>query len=203
MIVIKNSTGKVVNISNSCFSRDVSIDESLTLTDKELNGDRNLAIAYFSLKGEKSEVDFSVQESSWPRKRVYLSFKNESQFPIVSFVNVQGLTEVELISRDVTLIGLIKQIHLKCIVCTDKEKVLIADHAFVSEKDQKQCMKLLRLMLVFMFPIFCLLMLIGIHWFLTEKIVFAVMAFVFSIPWGIDLIYFLKMRKWKIAQKAE
>ena len=110
---------------------------------------------------------------------------------------------MELISHDITLIGLIKQIHLKCIVCTDKEKVLIADHAFVSEKDQKHCMKLVRLMLVFMFPIFCLLMLIGIHWFLTEKIVFAVMAFVFSIPWGIDLIYFLKMRKWKIAQKAE
>ncbi|MBE6672130.1 MAG: hypothetical protein E7599_01215 [Ruminococcaceae bacterium] len=203
MTVIKNSTGKVVTVFNSRFSKDIPIDECLTLTDEDLCGDYNLAIAYFSLKGEKREVDLNVEESSWPRKRVYLSFKNESQFPIVSFVNVQGLAELELISHDVTLIGLIKQIRLKCIVCTDKEKALIADHAFTDEKDQKCCRKLMRLALILMFPIPLLLMPVGIYWLFNDEVVFAVMAFLFSIPWGIDLVYFLKMRKWKIAQKAE
>ena len=120
-----------------------------------------------------------------------------------AFVNVQGLAELELISHDVTLIGLIKQIRLKCIVCTDKEKALIADHAFTDEKDQKRCRKLMRLALILMFPISLLLMPVGIYWLFNDEVVFVVMAFLFSIPWGIDLVYFLKMRKWKIAQKAE
>ena len=203
MTVIKNSTGKVVTVSNSRFSKDIPIDECLALTDEELFGDYNLAIAYFSLKGEKREVDLNVEESSWPRKRIYMSFKNESQFPIVSHVNVEGQAELELTSHDVTLIGLIKQIRLKCIVCKDKEKGLIADHAFTDEKDQKRCRKLMRLALILMFPIPLLLMPVGIYWLFNDEVVFAVMAFLFSIPWGIDLVYFLKMRKWKIAKKAE
>ena len=155
MVTVKNSTGKVIVVSHRLFQKDIPIDESITLTDAELSGDYHVSFSYFSLKNEQTEMDFGVEETNWPRKRVHMSFKNESRFPIVSYVNLEGKTELEIQKDDILLCALlfVKQIRLKRLLCKCGNQFLSARYTFACEQDKKRCLKLLRLVVIFTFPI--------------------------------------------------
>lgn len=202
MITVKNSTGKVIVISHRLFQKDIPIDESITLTDAELSGDHHVSFSYFSLKNEQTDVDFGVEVTDFPRKRAYLSFKNESRFPIVSYVNLEGKTELEIQKDDILLCALsfVKQIRLKRLLCKCGNQFLSARYTFACDRDKKRCLKLLRLVLVFTFPIALLLMAGGIYSLFADKTPVAIVALILSAFPVFDLFYFIKMRNWHMKE---
>ena len=62
MKTIINNSNHVITVSNTYFSKDIPINEILTISDEEINGDPFLNFKFFSLK-EKNENKIEVEQT--------------------------------------------------------------------------------------------------------------------------------------------
>ena len=96
MLIIKNSTGTVLEVFNKSFSKEIPIGEEISVSYEEINGDYDISFKYFGLNEEKSHLKSEWKTRSFGRRRLVYNREKEYDIPVLTVVNVNDCENIEV-----------------------------------------------------------------------------------------------------------
>ena len=205
MKTIINNTGHVIVVSNNYFSKEIAIDDTVTITDSELNHDNILSVRFFSLKSTKTKNKIEVFRDI--DRSLLLWFSSSSKIPLQTEMNVKDSDTVVLTTQTLSfhlwITLCIKNIQLQRIVV--KKDKIPHTFSFVNSIDQKSFFRKLCLELAILFPI-CLLLLLMLpfayisyteSWGIFEYTLLNVITLLFTGTCTRKLFFCVSTRKYK------
>ena len=112
MKTIINNTDHVITVSNSYFSKDIAINESLNISDEEINNDDMLNFKFFSLK-EKNKTQ--IEEVRTFGNRFGLWISSVSYIPIKTKFCVEKYNEFKIEFKSIEFIFITKFFKKICL----------------------------------------------------------------------------------------
>ena len=208
MVKITNHTKRVVTVYNGAFSVNLDINETAQISEDVLNQNSEFFVRYLSLKEAKKETEFDLKKDGI-RFRTYLHFEIKTLFPVITVLNLENVSEVELKEDDVVLrvLLLIKTVHLKRIICKcDQTEPDNIKCMFLNEDDKAKFLKLMRFGTAITLPIAVLATLLLIATLLYEnddmhKIRISFFLLGIALLGFADLYFTVKAKKWEIEKR--
>ena len=208
MVKITNHTKRVVTVYNDIFSVNLDIDETAQISEDVLNRNPEFYVRYLSLKEAKKETEFDLKKDGI-RFRTYLHFEIKTLFPVITVLNLENVSEVELKEDDVVLrsLLLIKTVCLKRILCKcDQVEPDNMRFLFLNEDDKAKFLKMMRLGTAITLPIAILATLSLILYIFSncsvwEKIFVSLFFLGVALLGFSDLYYTVKAKKWEIEKR--
>ena len=155
MLSIKNSMAKVAVIYNDNFEVEIPIHKHAVISDEEIGGSNIIYIKFFSLKDEQQSTHFDAKRAF--NRRLVVEAWNESVFPTVAEIDINGISELTLLEEDAfmpSLIMFFKKITLKKIrILSGGNECKNVKYSFVNEKDRKRFARFLRWESAFIVPL--------------------------------------------------
>ena len=205
MAIIHNHTKNRVNICCGEFSVDLKADESIEITEENLNGKTELYISLVGFTHVREKLVEEVKKEKI-RNRYYLNVEIQRRFPLITVLDIKNLSEVTLEAEEIPLrtIMIFKTAYLQRIRCRINH-IEFADvqYMFFCEQDKQDFLRLMRWGCAFAFPValIAILGMIGTIFNnqdgIIEKITISLLCLGIAVVGFSDLYYTIKAKKWE------
>ena len=120
MKTIKNNTDHVITVCNGYFSKNIAINETISVSDQEIRNNYVLKFKFFSLK-EKTENELEVVRTIG--NRIGLWFKSISYIPLQTEFDIKDYNEIVLETHSTEIIFITKFFKKTCLLSPVTENV--------------------------------------------------------------------------------